>query len=280
MKNKIVEVHNLCLRLAGKPVLNQLSAAFEQGETVLIAGKNGSGKSSFLRCLAGIYFADEGEIEFGRLSSRKKLGFISDKMSLLEHWTLAQGIDFHCRVYGVAAFNPSLIDELHLPLNRKIKHLSSGERAIYHLSLLISQQPELLLVDEVIHMMDPYMRELFLDTLIDLIAEFNTTVIMVNQTFAETGRLPERIVVMEEGGFVLDEKSEQLTQKVKKVVTDQPLESDLPVLFKKESPLLNEYFIYPFKPEWAKKYSLPFQGVDLTEIIKAFIGGYYDKKRV
>lgn len=278
---KIIEVRDLCLQLACKRVFRHLNVTFEKGETVLIAGKNGSGKSSLLKCLAGIYFPDEGDIEMKGISSPKKLGFISDKMSLLEHWPLQKVIDFHCRVYGIEAFNYSLIDEIHLDLSQKVKYLSNGERAIFHLSLLISQQPELLLVDEVIHMMDPYMRELFLDTLIELIDQWNTTLIMVNQTFAETGRLPERVLIMEEGRFIFDEKTDRLAEKVKKVVMERPLEeAELPVLYKRESPLFNEYIVYPFDPELSRQFALDFREVELTEIIKAFIGGYYDKKRV
>jgi ABC-2 type transport system ATP-binding protein len=200
-------------------------------------------------------------------------------MSLFESFTLQEGIDFHCEVFKVKHFNDSLIKPLNINRNQKIKDLSAGERALYHLSLVLSQEPEILLVDEIIHTIDPYLRELFLEALIEMIDEFNTTLIMVNHTFSEMGRIPERILIMEDGRFVLDEKRDDLNRIIKKVTMKQKIHGDIPVVFKKESPVLNEYYVYPFSAEIAKKYDYDFQEVELTEIIKSFIGGYYAKKR-
>jgi len=279
MAETLLEIKNLSLRIKKKQILKNINITFEAGEAVLIAGKNGSGKSTFLKCLAGILLPDSGQINSIVLNPRHR-GFISDKMSLLENYTLQEGINFHCRVFAVNNFKANLIEELNLDLNKKIKDLSAGERAIFHLSLLISQEPELLIIDEIIHTIDPYLREIFLEKLIELMDEFNTTVIMVNHTFSDTGRIPERILLMEEGQFILDEKREELGQKIRKVVSKEPLKENLPVIFKKESSVRNEYYIYPFSEDLGSKTNHDFLSIDLSEIIKAFIGGYYDQKRI
>ena len=151
---------------------------------------------------------------------------------------------------------------------------------MYHLSLLLSQKPGILLVDEIIHTIDPYLRELFLDALIGLIDDLNTSVIMVNHTFTDMGRLPERVLIMENGGFVFDEQSEDLNRKMKKIVTDKEVKGDIPVVFKNETPIYNEYYVYPYTDELAAGTGYEFQDVDLTQIVKSFIGGYYAKKRI
>jgi ABC-2 type transport system ATP-binding protein len=277
--NKVLEIHDLCLSFGKKKVLDQLNVEFVQGEAVLIAGSNGVGKTSLLRCITGVYLPGSGQVRFGESVTKKKIGLISDKMSLFESFTLQEGIDFHCRVFNLKHFNDSLIKPLNIDKNQKIKDLSAGERALYHLSLLLSQKPAILLVDEIIHAVDPYLRELFLEALIEMIAEFNTTLIMVNQTFTEMGRIPERVLIMQDGGFVLDEKRDDLHQKMKKILSDKEISGDIPVVFKKESPVINEYYVYPFTAEIESKYGYDFREVDLTEIIKSFIGGYYAKKR-
>lgn len=277
--NKVLEINDLCLSFGKKKVLHHLNVEFEQGEAVLVAGNNGVGKTSLLRCITGVYFPNSGRIRFGESITRKKIGLISDKMSLFEGFTLQEGIDFHCRVFNVKNFNETLIKPLNIDKNQKIKDLSAGERALYHLSLLLSQKPEILLVDEIIHAIDPYLRELFLEALIEMIDELNTTLIMVNHTFSEMGRIPERVLIMEDGGFVLDEKRDDLHQKMKKIITEKEISGDIPVVFKKESSVINEYYVYPFTAEMKSKYDYDFREVDLTEIIKSFIGGYYAKKR-
>lgn len=280
MADKILQTKNLNLSFGSKKILGNISVDFDSAEAVLIAGKNGSGKSTLLKCLSGVLLPDSGSITFNQTLKREKVGFISDKMSLLENMTLRQGIDFHTAIYGISEFSDSLIKELNLDLNGRIKHLSAGERAIYHLSLLISQQPEVLLVDEIIHTIDPFLRQRFLETLIEMIDLYNTALIMVNHTFTDTGRIPERILIMEEGRFILDENKEELLAKIRKVVIDGDLAKDLPVIYCQETELYKEYFIYPYEPKMAEAHSYNFEAIDLNEIIKSFIGGYYDKQRV
>lgn len=160
MSKEIIKVTNLCLDFGKRKILDNINVQFKKGETVLIAGNNGSGKSSFLRVLAGILFPDSGTVHLDESIRGEKIAFISDRMSLFEDFTLDQGIAFHSRVFEVDEFNYSIIDKLNLDRKQRIRDLSKGERAIYHLSLLLSQRPEILLLDEIIHSIDPYLREL------------------------------------------------------------------------------------------------------------------------
>lgn len=281
MSNPILSIQDLSFSFGKKKILNRLNVEFERGEAVLIAGNNGVGKSTLLRCIAGVYLPEAGAIHTADDVNQKKIGFISDQMSLFESYTIRESIDFHCRVYGISHFDDFLVKPLNLGYSQKVKELSTGERALFLVSLLFSQKPSILLVDEIIHTMDPYLREIFLEGLIELIDENNTTLIMVNHTFSEMGRLPERVLLMENGGFFLDEKRDILDQKMKKVVVDsgKGIDKDIPVVFCKESPVFNEYYVYPFTKEMEQRYPYQFQDIELTEIIKSFIGGYYAKKR-
>jgi energy-coupling factor transporter ATP-binding protein EcfA2 len=87
---------------------------------VVIAGRNGSGKSTFLRCLANVILPDRGQIIFSNGIAKDKIGFISDRLSLFENSTVQQGIDFHSSVFGIEDFDYSLVNELKLELNQKI----------------------------------------------------------------------------------------------------------------------------------------------------------------
>lgn len=279
MTDTIISIRDLCFRYGRRAILDHLEVDFARGETVLIAGQNGCGKSTFLKCLAGVLQPDQGLLDTGRIREHRKMGFISDKMSLLEQYTLAQGIRFHCRIFDIAEFNDELLRSLDLDLDARIKTLSTGERAIYHLSLLISQKPELLLIDEIIHTIDPFLRDIFLESLIGLMDEAGTTVIMVNHTFSSTGKIPERILLMQNGRFILDEKRDTLSGKVKKIILQESPSPDIPVIFAKRSSLFTEYYIYPYESDLEEKVSAPFQPIRLEDTIKAFIGGHYGKKR-
>jgi ABC-type multidrug transport system ATPase subunit len=280
MNENVLEVRNLKVRFGKKVALGDIHVQFRKGESVVIAGSNGAGKSTLLRCLAGVIHPDKGQILYAKDVPREKIAFISDGLSLFENMTLKQGLDFHLRTFHIHDPDESFFQQLKFSLNQKIKSLSVGERTLYHLSLLLSQKPAVLLIDEIIHAVDPYLREKFLEAVIEAIDKYGTTMITINHTFSEIQNIPERVLMMEGGRFILDEKSESLKAKIKKVVTDVELPAEIPFVFKKESAFGKEYFVYPFQDDFRRKYPHDFQSLELGEIIKALIGGEYAKKRM
>jgi ABC-type multidrug transport system ATPase subunit len=280
MSQPIVEVRDLSLRFSREKVLAGLSATFYKGEWGVIAGRNGVGKSTLLRCLAGVLLPDSGGVIRSAEASIKKIGFISDRLSLFEDWTIGRAVAFHRRVFAIDDFDDRLLGRLGVKPKDRIRDLSAGERAILHLSLVLSQKPSLLLVDEVLHMLDPFIRELFIEALIEAMAVQQAAVLTVNHTFGEIERLPERVLVMDEGRFIIDESPETLRGKMKKVVSRETLPAGLPCFFSKGEGEYKEYFIYPFSEELRVAHPLDFQDIALPEIIKAFIGGGYEQKRM
>ena len=280
MSQPIVDVRDLSLKFAKKQVLAGLGFSLQAGEWAVIAGRNGVGKSTLLRCLAGVLLPDSGAVQRSAEAPMKKIGFISDRLSLFEDWTIEQTVNFHCRVFAITEFDGSLVKRLGIGTKSRIRGLSAGERAILHLSLVLAQKPALLLVDEVLHMLDPYVRDLFVEALIEAIAVRRTAVLTVNHTFSEIERLPDRVLVMEQGRFIIDETPEALRGLMKKVVSREPLPQALPCIFSKTEGEYKEYFIYPFQAEMRQGNALDFQEIALPEIIKAFIGGGYEQKRM
>jgi ABC-2 type transport system ATP-binding protein len=202
----MIKVRDLDVRFGRKRVLNDINVEFRKGEFVVIAGNNGVGKSTFLRTLMGIVTPLKGDIAYDKGISKKKIGFLSDKFSFFDDFTVNQGIDFHCRVYGITQFDDKLLRHLDLDRKQRIKTLSVGERILFLFSLIMAQEPGILLVDEILHAIDPYLRELFLEYLLEAIDRFNTTVISVNHSFSEIETIPNRVLIMENGRFILISK--------------------------------------------------------------------------
>jgi ABC-2 type transport system ATP-binding protein len=279
MSDPILETRGLTVRFGKKAAVDGVNVAFPRGEAVVIAGPNGAGKSTFLRALAGAIVPDRGMVVRGSGLSRKSIGFLSDKLSLYENWTLDEAWRFHREVYDINQTTRPSFEGLDLDGRRRIKRLSVGERTLFHLSLLLAQKPALLLVDEVIYGIDAYLREKFLEAVIEAIDAFEAAVVMVNHTFTDTAQLPERVMIMDGGRFILDERREELEEKVKKVAVEGAWPSDIPVLFETGSEIRKERYVYPFREEWPGKFGLDFKDIGLGEIVKAFIGGAYVQKR-
>ena len=93
MNEDILNVSGLKVKIGKKTILDGIEVGFSKGECVLIAGANGAGKSTFLKCLAGVILPDKGEVSYRDGIGTEKIGFISDRLSLFENFTVKQGID-------------------------------------------------------------------------------------------------------------------------------------------------------------------------------------------
>ncbi|MCP4213780.1 MAG: ABC transporter ATP-binding protein [bacterium] len=271
--------------MGDKQLIDGLDFSLPPGGIVGVIGPNGAGKSTLFKMLTGQEKPDAGSIELKDNLTKKQMGFISQELSFFENFTLRRAVDFHNSVYEGESFDDSLAKELGLKLDSKVKNLSVGERTLFLFSLVMMQKPRFLLLDEIIHAIDPYLRELFLEKLLEMIDVRGTTVVAVNHTFAEIERIPDTVMIMEDGKIALNEKTEALRTKVKKIELGhgrqgEEIPADLPLVFKRESEYLREYYIYPFEESMRDSCGFDFRDMDLSEIMKSFIGGYYAKKRV
>jgi ABC-2 type transport system ATP-binding protein len=273
----MITIKDISFRYDKKQVFEGFSLHIPEGQSCLISGINGVGKSTLLRLMAGVLRPDHGSITYGpKLGTvpKKKIGFISDRLSLYESLTVAQGIDLHQSAFGLDAFDDILLQHLKIDENQSIKSLSVGQRTIFHLSLVLSARPEILLIDEIIHSIDAYLRKFFLDQLIRLLSERRMTIVTVNVNFHDIEHMIDRVILLKGGRIAVDEGIDDLKDKVKRVVADKPPEG-LPVLSAGGSPDRPDYFIYPFKEEFRRRIDGEIIDLNLTEIVAAFIGGEY-----
>ncbi|MGD2087643.1 MAG: ABC transporter ATP-binding protein [Candidatus Aminicenantes bacterium] len=273
----MIKIKNLSFSFGRSKIFKDFNLEVAEKEVTLITGINGVGKSTLLRLIAGVLKPAAGKMVFNEKMGkdpRRYIGFISDAPSLYESMTVAQAIAFHRSVYKINHFDDSLLKRTKVNHNQRIKELSMGQRVIFHLNLLLSGEPRLLLIDEVIHSIDVYLRGIFLKELIKLLSERDVTVVFVNLNFRDIENIVDRVILLKDGEVAVDEKIDALKSKVKKITTDQ-LAQGLPVLFQVEYTDHTEYFIYPFIEEYREQIKGEVVDLDLTAIVNAFIGNEY-----
>ncbi len=273
----MINLKNISFAYGKNRIFENFNLQIRPGEAVLITGVNGTGKTTLLRLMAGVLFPSKGRVEYNESlenNPRGEIGFISDSMKLNENMKIAGAIEIQSSVYGIKEFNRDLINKVKIKENQRIKELSRGQKILLHLSLLISSRPQIMLVDEVIHHIDAYMRDLFLQYLIAEMAQRQITLVMVNLNFFEIEKIPGRIILLRRGKILVDDSMEELKHKVKKVVSPEKI-SNLPIIYQREVSDLWEYYIYPYTSDLKINRGSRLIDLDLTEIIKAFIGGEY-----
>jgi len=273
----MIKLEHIHFAYKKQPVFRDFNLSIEPGESVLITGINGIGKTTLLRLMAGVLLPQQGRITYSEKlgpDPRSKIGYISDKINLYENMSLQEAIRYHSRVYDIRNFDTEMIDKAKLKTGQKIAELSRGQKLVFHLSLILATRPEMLLIDEVIHSMDVYLRDVFLNRLLKMIEENRVTLVLVNLNFHDIEKIPQRILLLKDNRIAVDEPMESLKSRIKKVVSDREI-SGLPVLTHKQHEDGHEYYIYPFEKDMVPGTSAKITDLNLHDIIKAFIGGEY-----
>jgi ABC-2 type transport system ATP-binding protein len=278
----MIQIKNMSFGYGKQLIFDGFNLHIKKGEAVLMTGINGIGKTTLLRLMAGVLLPRSGKIEYAPelgMNPKMKIGFISDQVRLYEDMKLQEAIAFHSSAYGITEFDRSLLEKTRLSMDKKIKELSVGQKLIFHLSMIISARPEVLLIDEIIHSIDAYLREIFIRSLLELMSERQVTLVMVNLNYHDIEKIPERIILLRNGQIAVDETIDDLKRKVKKVVTTGNLPETLPVLFTSTYADMNEYYLYPMEEKQEALSSgeseIKVLDLNLNDIIKAFIGGEY-----
>ncbi|MET0333475.1 MAG: type I secretion system permease/ATPase [Rhizobacter sp.] len=201
-------------------VLKGVNIKFEPGERVAILGRIGSGKSTVLRLLAGLYQPGEGMVEVDGIDLRQidpadfraKVGFVSQEPRLFKG-TLRENVLMGrasvdaarltevARVTGLDRLIASHPQGWELEVGEMGGLLSGGQRQLVALARCLVTQPQILLMDEPTSSMDAQSETLFLRQLNEALG--NRTVIMVTHRPAVL-ELAHRVMVVDGGKLVLD----------------------------------------------------------------------------
>ncbi|MEO8155390.1 MAG: type I secretion system permease/ATPase [Rhizobacter sp.] len=201
-------------------VLKSVNLKFEPGERVVILGRIGSGKSTVLRLLAGLYQPTEGMVEVDNIDLRQidpadfraRVGFVSQEPRLFKG-TLRENV-----LMGRASVDASRLTEVarvtgldrviashpmgwELAVGEMGSLLSGGQRQLVALARCLVTQPQILLMDEPTSSMDAQSEIMFLRQLNEAIGK--RTVIMVTHRPAVL-ELAQRVVVVDGGKVILD----------------------------------------------------------------------------
>jgi ABC-type Fe3+/spermidine/putrescine transport system ATPase subunit len=188
--------------------LQSISLAVEQGQTLVLLGPSGSGKSVLLETVAGFYLPARGRIELaGREITflppeERGLGFMFQDYALFPHLTVGQNVAFGLTRKEAAKRRVSEVLELvgasHLRERRPAK-LSGGEKQRVALARALAIEPRLFLFDEPLSALDARMREELRDELRRLLRSLGATSLYVTHDRIEALVLADIVAVIHEG---------------------------------------------------------------------------------
>jgi ABC-2 type transport system ATP-binding protein len=209
MSKPIIHIQNFSKSFGTRQVINDLSFDVMRGETFAFLGANGSGKTTTIRCLLGIYEPDGGDLLIeGQVYSPETasiLGYLPEERGLYVNSKVLETMIYFGQIKGMSyqdAKSKSLkyLERVELAdkADVKISKLSSGQQQKIQLGITIINSPELLILDEPTKGLDPVNRSLLLEILRDLNKE-GATIIFSTHQMDEAERIADRLVMIKNG---------------------------------------------------------------------------------
>ena len=198
-------------------VIQDVSLAIPRGSRTAIVGPNGVGKSTLLRCLIGFEKPSSGDVNvLGRDPIVNRSKVLADVAYVPQGTPLYLDLNVsdHLDLMGALrkTFSKSrAIERLHrlgIPLQGKLGRLSGGQRAQVSLTLALSSEASILLLDEPTSSLDPLARREFLTYASSMVSEANMTMLVATHIIGDLSGACDRIVVLAPRRVALDSATE------------------------------------------------------------------------
>ena len=217
----VIQINALKLSTKDASILSNINLSVAQGAVIGLVGRNGAGKSSLLRCMAGLAVPTQGSSTLLGHPSKdlpdsvlERLGYVAQAPDLFE-WMEALEM---LRAIGQAyprwseARCLSLAAKLNLPLGSQVKNLSVGDQQKLAVVLALAHDPDVLLLDEPVSNLDPltrseFMRALFVDRAVDDVQDTGLlaarTIVISSHILSDLERVVSHVAFIRDGQLQL-----------------------------------------------------------------------------
>lgn len=231
MKNQpLIEVKNFKMKFGDNLVIKDLSFEVFPKEVFGLIGSNGSGKTTTIRALLGLFQPTNGELlingqKFSPETSLK-IGYLPEERGLYKKEKVGNIMRYFAELKGLPGEDgevwiQSFLQKIDLldKINVRLDKLSSGQQQKVQLGITIMGEPDLLILDEPTKGFDPVNRKLLLD-IIETERQRGATILMITHQMEEVERLCDRVLLLKDGrakvyGRVEDIKDEAGEDRVK-----------------------------------------------------------------
>lgn len=212
----LVEFRDVCYEIAGRPILRDVSLRVETGETLVLLGRSGSGKTTALKMINGMLFPTRGQVLVdGRATTgwdpiqlRRRIGYVIQEVGLFPHFTVGDNVGLVPKLEGWKGADiehrvDMLLEKVGMPpaefRSRYPRQLSGGQRQRVGVARALAADPPVLLFDEPFGALDPVMRLELQQQFLSLRRDFQKTSVFVTHDVREALLLGSNIALLTQG---------------------------------------------------------------------------------
>jgi len=216
----LVSFRNVSYRVGGKDILRNLNLDIAAGETLVLLGRSGSGKTTALKMVNALLRPSEGEVvvegttttNWDPIRLRRRIGYVIQEAGLFPHVTVEGNVGLVPRLEGwppekIQARVQTLLEQVGLPpaqfAARYPRELSGGQRQRVGVARALAADPPLLLFDEPFGALDPVTRVELQRQFLELRRRLGKTAIFVTHDVREALLVATRIALLHNGRAVV-----------------------------------------------------------------------------
>jgi ABC-2 type transport system ATP-binding protein len=245
MNENPIVVSNVSRSFDGPPVVKDLSFTVKPGSIYGFLGRNGSGKTTTLRMLAGLIKPQAGEVRImGNdpftigAAERQWLGYMSEKAVIPAQTKVNSVLKLGRDLYPSwdATLADRLLAKYNLSRTKRFAALSQGNQRLLGFIMAIAPRPKVLLLDEPAANLDVVARREILEDILDLIRDCGCTVLFSTHILSDVERVADEIGILAQGSLRVSESLDSLKDSIRQVrffgFKNGTPESDIPESFR------------------------------------------------
>ena len=234
----VLSVCNLYKSFGNNHVLVDFNLEINKGESVVVLGKSGSGKSVLIKCIIGLLKPDRGSVKlFGKDLAdiknedldkiRAKAGFLFQSNALYDSMTVRENLEFPLRRHWITVSQDEIntmveeaLEDVGLvhTLNMMPAALSGGMRKRIALARTLILKPEIILYDEPTTGLDPMTGKEIIELMMRIQEKYNTTSLIISHDMNCVKQASDRVVILLEGKCYATGTYEELLKNTDKKV--------------------------------------------------------------
>jgi osmoprotectant transport system ATP-binding protein len=215
-----IDFDHVSFGLNGRPILDDVTLSVASGETLVLLGRSGSGKTTTLKLINGLQIPTQGNVrvkgqrttEWDPIRLRRNIGYVIQDGGLFPHFTVERNIGLVPRIEGwdevrVQARVRELLALVGLDASlvaRYPSELSGGQRQRVGVARALAADPPILILDEAFGALDPITRSQMQKEFRSLQQRMRKAVVFVTHDLREALLLGDRIALMEDGRLVVN----------------------------------------------------------------------------
>lgn len=223
----IIELRNVSKRFGPLTVLDGINLSLRRGDTTVVIGESGTGKSVLLKHIIGILRPDAGEVWFeghrvdqmdeqALVPLRRRMGFLFQMSALFDSMSVGENVGFPltehselgpARVREIVAEKLKMVGLSGLE-DRRPGQISGGQKKRVALARAIALDPEVVFYDEPTTGLDPVRADVINELILKLKRELHVTNVVVTHDMNSAFKVGDRIVMLSHGKIIADERPE------------------------------------------------------------------------